>query len=505
MKELESKRTTESSGRPDLRRPDHSPKTPTIALQAPIKSAPNISIDSSASENVALQPLQHGFSPRQAQPLGHPKVTAREFSTSFHPNADISDALTTVPSTEEDSNYLFGGSSSIAFVRSLRELLIQDNVRGQHPTLQGDEGREPLRQFEATPEIHTVHNWDSNTFALPTRRVADNYMKCFWKYMHPLFPILHKPTCIATYEMLWAPENERDSNQHSSHHEDQLFLATLNIIFAIGCQFSDMVAADRRTQVADQFYQQSRTLVAVDALDSVSLSVVQMLLLTAVYLQSTKYANRCWSTVGLAIRNAQSLGLHVENLRNTSHNQIRQETRRKVWYVCIMLDTYVFQSFQCPKCKSRLKTFHFRLLASTFGRPKMISCFSNVPLPLCIDDEYLLEDGEGCQPGNQLSYLGLFVSSIKLFEIITDILSQFYHQKEGGISHEDGSIEWWSHNRLDDVLKINTALDNFLKTLPPQLQFQGHLGDNFEGEQSSWQSIQAKVLHCRYVYPTVCY
>jgi hypothetical protein len=154
--------------------------------------------------------------------------------------------------------------------------------------------------------------------------------------------------------MLWAPDSERDLGILSTDAEDAVFLSTLNIVFAIGCQFSDMIAPARRVSLAEQFYQQSRKLVAVDALDSTSLAVVQMLLLTGVYLQSTKYASRCWNIVGLAIRNAQGLGLHLEQTRLTSRNQIKRETRRRIWHSCVILDRYVSRRCLCTSAPSRL-------------------------------------------------------------------------------------------------------------------------------------------------------
>ena len=273
----------------------------------------------------------HGNSPHQPQLPGHSEITAKDVARSSDTNADVSDPLNTVPSADEDTLYLFGGSSSIAFVRSLRQSLIQDNVRVQPPTLEHEENGGTVSRSRTIQILQAMDSEDIRSFALPTRRAADSYIQCFWHYMHPVFPMPHKPTFMATYELLWASESEKNPSPRSSPFEDQIYLATLNIIFAIGCQFSENIPVDRRSQVGDQFYQHSRKLVAVDALDSITISVVHLLLPTGVYLQSTKYANRCWSIVGLAIRNAQSLGLHVESSGKSSLNQIKRETRRRLW------------------------------------------------------------------------------------------------------------------------------------------------------------------------------
>jgi hypothetical protein len=261
-------------------------------------------------------------------------ITA-EYGPANSPDDDnASDAFNTVPSTEDDSKHYFGGSSSIAFVRALRQALIQGNQSSSlHYVENHSHVDEPTRNQQAVVESNT------SSFSLPSRRSADSYMRCFWKNTHPIYPILHKPTFMAVYEELWAPGTEVYSQSQRFPYEDPIFQATFNIVFAIGCQFSELVPAECQSNVADQFYQQSRKLLAFDALDSASLPLVQLLLLTGVYLQSSNHGNRCWNVVCLAIRNAQSLGLHVENPKSTSTNQIRRETRRRVWHVCMMLDT----------------------------------------------------------------------------------------------------------------------------------------------------------------------
>lgn len=203
----------------------------------------------------------------------------------------------------------------------------------------GNETQYPHKPCRAQDSVNDEH---IDALALPRRRAADNYLDCFWEYVHPVFPVVHKPTFTATYQMLWVSENETDL-RISTDAEDPVFLSTLNIAFAIGCQFSEVNPPSKRTSLAEQFYQQSRKLVAVDALDSTSLPVVQMLLLIGVYLHSTKYASRCWNIVGLAIRNAQGISLHLEHMRSDSRNQIERETRRRAWYTCIALDRYVLR------------------------------------------------------------------------------------------------------------------------------------------------------------------
>jgi hypothetical protein len=140
---------------------------------------------------------------------------------------------------------------------------------------------------------------------------------------------------MTTYERLWVSDLGEESDNEV---EDPCFIATVNIIFAIGCQFDEQNSSAGRTALADRFYQQSTSLFTIEFLDSPSLPVIQLLLLTGVYLQSTQHASRCWQTIGMAVRAAQEIGLHLENRYPTSESQHQREIRRRVWHTCVILD-----------------------------------------------------------------------------------------------------------------------------------------------------------------------
>lgn len=176
---------------------------------------------------------------------------------------------------------------------------------------------------------------------LPSRHAADNFTSAYFNIVHPLFPIIHQPSFDASYRYLWQPPDADQPLSMASVITDPIFMSTVNVVFALGCQFSDMVEPSRRTRVAAEFYDRSMQLSAFRVLDAASLESVQLLLLTGVYLQSTQYASRCWNMVGLAIRAAQALGLHLESKHSSCASQLRREMGRRVWYNCVVLDRFV--------------------------------------------------------------------------------------------------------------------------------------------------------------------
>ncbi|GLA62228.1 hypothetical protein AtubIFM55763_003538 [Aspergillus tubingensis] len=308
---------------------------------------------------------------------------------------------------------------------------------------------------------------EMNAFTLPTRRMADNFMSCFWNFTHPIYPILHKPTFVISYDSLWVPPTESFSGSVCGNAEDPIFLSTMNIVFAIGCQFSDLVAPGKRTSLADQFYQRSRALYDIDALDSASLLTVQMLLLTGLYLQSTKYASRCWHMIGLAIRTAQDIGIHIEHTR-PSKTQLEREMRRRATRPYVWSAKYDLQQLVCSSTAA--------------------------------NDEYLLQDGEGIQPSQSQSSMGFFVCSIQLFEILNRIMSRIYRCES--INHSNGGAEdlWWSRGCLEDVLKQNSALDDWHDTVPNNLRLECAIQARID-PRSKTAVLQAKVLYSRFGLP----
>jgi Fungal specific transcription factor domain len=407
--------------------------------------------------------------------------------------------LATVSSAEDDP-CLYGGSSTIAFVHQLT-----DNPRASARAVPIP-GRSTSTVWNATPhnsrasltspEIILERNESASVY--PARRKADDFLHCFWEFIHPVFPVIHKTSFIAKYEKLWISEATEQQDDTKSDMEEVVFSSNLNLIFALGSQFSDLIPAAQKRSAANDFYQRSRHLFLFDILDSKSISLVQMLLLNGIYLQSTPHANRCWNSIGLAIRIAQSQGLHLDYTGRRPETQIECQIRRRVWHTCVILDRYVsIASLSFNITRISLTANNNRLLAMTFGRPTMLSNSWSVPIPLLIDDEYLSVQEEGNQPPNVPSRLGLFVSSCKLFEILHEILISFYAGDPGTGDFKQTESNTVARDMIADVLRYNRSLAMFKDSIPDYLRTTGssHI---IISEQNSCVNLQQQVLYCRY-------
>ncbi|EME77312.1 uncharacterized protein MYCFIDRAFT_60126 [Pseudocercospora fijiensis CIRAD86] len=231
---------------------------------------------------------------------------------------------------------MYGPSSTVAFLRHV--------MPKQGTATPPDSGALDSRSINSEPRPRSaaplperVLPRNDGLAVLPRRRQADNFLLCYWEFIHPLFPVLHKPTFTRKYEALWL-DSEMIQREHDTEAEEAAFMSTLNLVFAIGCKFSGLVEPAQKQSVAEDFFQKSRQAYPFDVLDSNSISVVQMLVLTGVYLQSTQHASRCWNSIGLAIRMAQCLGLHVDHNGRHSMSQVELQMRRRIWHTCVSLD-----------------------------------------------------------------------------------------------------------------------------------------------------------------------
>ncbi|KAG5983154.1 hypothetical protein E4U43_006314 [Claviceps pusilla] len=403
--------------------------------------------------------------------------------------AKESDGLATLTSYDDDSTY--GSSSTVAFFR--RILSADDAIRSAARLERDDDGQ---------PRPRTLARSDAGAPAVPPRRQdVDDFVSCYWNFVHPMFPILHKPTFYDQYNHAGRIETgNHDPSCFKSGRDHAVFLSMLNLVCALGCQFSSLVRDVQRTSIAYDFYDRSKQSFQHDWLDTADLSVVQLLLLNGVYLQSTQHANRCWNSVGLAIRASQILGLHVEDQRSAM-SQLERQLRRRIWHTCVSLDRSVVYGprplIQTHQHVFLTHTTKKRLLSMTFGRPTMIHGTNSVPLPLNMDDEYLRVDGIGAQPHDVPSYLSLFVNSCVLLEILQDVLHFVTTTCEPGTdpAGEEACSAAPISRTIAQVLELNRRLDHFSKTLPSYLQMRESEMENFPC--SNELGFQKKVLYCR--------
>ncbi|KAI9778270.1 MAG: hypothetical protein M1839_008294 [Geoglossum umbratile] len=226
-------------------------------------------------------------------------------------------------------------------------------------------------------DISTYHLDDLNMslvgdqvdpYGLPLRTTADALTNSYFTTIHPTFPIILKPLFKKQYDTFcrsfFPPESSRR------------WLAMLNLIFAIGAIHVHLTKAKWQGDDGDhlQYFYRARIL-ALDGgagLEMPDLQQVQLIGLCACYLVASNRTNRAWNFNGLAIRYAQSLGLHLMNTTK-SLTDVQKEVRVRIWYSIYSLE---------------------QLLCTMTGRPGGISPHScSTPLPLKVEDDDFPAEG----------------------------------------------------------------------------------------------------------------
>lgn len=194
-------------------------------------------------------------------------------------------------------------------------------------------GRE-VNNSVAESEAAWTSEPDSSSMVFPPRRISDELLKTYQRHVSVVFPILNMVSFRTKYEELWRKSTPEQPTPVAV--SDIVFYAMLNMVFALGSLNTPNAEPRAQIQVADVFYRRARRLVQLESLDASSLEAIQYCLLTASYLLSTKYTNRCHTTLAVAIRYAQLLNLHDDT--EIFNNQLKRELGKRLWHLSLTMD-----------------------------------------------------------------------------------------------------------------------------------------------------------------------
>lgn len=227
---------------------------------------------------------------------------------------------------------------------------------------------------------------DTKLYDLPPD--ARELIQRYFDFHYMLTPIFHLPSIITRFEQVFVSERSR-------RHEHASTLAIINMICAIA-------TAHRRTGVETstvhtrKLYDRAMALLGPSLFYDWSIEKVQILLLGARYLQSSNFPDECWTVLGLAIRIAHGLELHLPPPENT--DCITKEVRKRLWYACYTTD---------------------QLLCSIYGRPTTTSSNTfSTPLPEDLDDNCITHSRLLHPPTPTISAITLSIHNAKLYRIM---------------------------------------------------------------------------------------
>ncbi|KAL9553656.1 hypothetical protein MBANPS3_003189 [Mucor bainieri] len=469
---------------------------------------------------------------QQQQPIQHSPASSNQDADSMHDQQqqetsaiDAMGAVTSDTSNGQSEKELtrdhhgqgyFGSSSAGRFMKQLHDVIDKKTAAASAYPSNGSNHSQgspssmnssTLRSTSAAQHLPQQRRFSTtdllSDIVLPPRKVADGLLESYWVYVHTLYPFLHKPSFLKTYALLWDQSSASNSNNYNNNNtaadephdlyeseNEPLFQCTLNLVFALGCQLSPDTNENEREVASDVFFQRSKKLLHFDILEAGNIKVVQALLLMGQYLQCTKLPGRCWIVVGLAIRVAQGIGLHLER---KPENQLDRELRRRLWGGCIVLD---------------------RVISMAYGRPFMIPISRDLKLPQAIDDELLTAAPRppATQPASKPSQMAFLVHTIQLYEIMGEILLTLYSDGDtfgGAVDHASPSARSDIDGdnlatSLNSILKLEMALCSWKQDLPPFLQHDQSRDAIFQMEKDEREAKkllrQCNVLKARYLH-----
>ncbi|KAJ5154406.1 fungal specific transcription factor [Penicillium coprophilum] len=364
----------------------------------------------------------------------------------------------------------YGSSSTASLMRFAWQSMPSQPISGSRA--------EPV--LSRLQDTSTVYRFDD--FNLPPRMLADHLLKCFFDKVYILYPFFHRQAFEAAYQNIWRTEDESCipltdlriglGSSFESGPQSIVFHCALNLMFALGCHFAD-IAPEEVELVAHSFFLRAKGFIGLDFLEFNTLGVVQTLLITALYLQSSPYPSRCWNSVGVACRVALGLGLHEPDTLATS-TPLEVDIRRRTWHGCVMMDI---------------------TLSMTYGRPSMTTHLAPLRSPRDPNNSSS-QEGTG-----EPSLITFYEEAIHLHDILDKILSDVYNACRGRSPQHRSQQATKSPGGLDTVLDIERQLTLFEANLPSFLKYPVGPSVVYADREANLAIAQQRnVLHARYIH-----
>jgi len=307
---------------------------------------------------------------------------------------------------EEDCGY-FGPSSNIAFLRHISFAIARGNAPGHgemSPSSRRLMGTVSISRPHHAPEkvnhmAFNVKNPRVNMYTLPPEDRTWALIREYFQKTGQLLPFIHEQSFCDTYFQM---------KQNNFTMARRTWLGLLNIIFAMATTLSvEAYGSAKRIEESEVYYQRANALCDKEFKRNVSLELVQYLLVLGQYLQGMQKSVQAWTVHGLAITTALQLGLHSPRT-NSGFSLLESETRKRVWYGCILLD---------------------RTLSMTFGRPSMIPD-KYIKLELPLSDIHMVGPNLHSEPSPHMDAM-CFAATIKLYNVMYHIIDTCYGQNLG--------------------------------------------------------------------------
>ncbi|KAI0080937.1 hypothetical protein K474DRAFT_1704231 [Panus rudis PR-1116 ss-1] len=298
------------------------------------------------------------------------------------------------------------------------------------------------------PKFWAIQPWanpsldPSSERKFPPEDLQKKLIELFFRHINDYYPLLFRPLF-------------EQQITEGSHLTDERFGSVVLLVCACASKFCDdprvmLEEADSQLSVGWKYFRQVQVL-SNRLLTTPSLLDVQIIVLSAFFLQSSTIPLACWSLVGLGLRMALDVGAHR---RKTYRGlNMKKEMWKRTFWILVNMD---------------------HSLAMFLGRPTALRDEDvDVDLPVECDDEYWVISENGIkseQPAGKPSKIAYFNSSIRLTQILGYALRTIYSIKKSKILLGLTGPQW----QQNIVAELDSALNKWIDSVPDHLRWNPH-------------------------------
>ncbi|KAF5611543.1 acu-15-like transcriptional activator [Fusarium sp. NRRL 25303] len=341
------------------------------------------------------------------------------------------------PSDQDPSSQSPSSQNQHRYLGEVSDVHFFNLVKGFLQTKDSSNPEQGFDSYEQDGEVSTTNNESNGHTLLPAPVETRELVEVYFSTIHIAYPFIPQSPFMANLAREGGiPNNATD-------------LAILYVICAIGSYYTSFPGRDAVSQTRHECYFQRAMALTAATSGHHSIQQVTLLLVQCFYLLAVSKTDSCWTTLGQAVRIAQSIGLHVESLNPKSRNATELERRRRIWYSIYVLD---------------------RLLSLQLGRPPAIhdqDC--SVAPPSRRADNEIDWTSDTMEPPEESPSAGdYFIAVIDFSQIVGCVLRDIY-----GPVHSRPTPEM-----ILNTQKLDRRLVEWKLGLPRKLRFD--LGHSFD-------------------------
>ncbi|KAE8348841.1 fungal-specific transcription factor domain-containing protein [Aspergillus coremiiformis] len=339
-----------------------------------------------------------------------------------------------------------------------------------------------------------------DAYALPPKELADQLFTAFMESVHPAFMVIRRGIFTTQYQQFFS----------QAPNPPRRWLAILNMIFALGCRYLQLVNHTGAWDFDDALYLNRARKLALSGnvlFEHADLQQIQVELLVALYLLSMGQVNRSFKFSSMALRSALSLGINLRLVDGRTH-YMSKEARSRLWWSIFLLEhqlTSITGRISCVGENLSSTPLPVPFEEDAFDRPEILRLFHDPSIreshlkPTLLQTEEEARSGAEwlatCEPTPSL----FFYCLVDLTSITQAVINKVYsiqalHERSSRIHHR--------------IRKYGQTLETWLSKLPNAFRFtephseQFHLpaaDDSFVRERIclAFNYYSAKITLCR--------